>query len=150
MRIISSGGVTTSLILPGSRNLMGGEGYVIKMRQVSTLSVEDMGINYGINPEEEKEWRWLKMACGENAKKFYRLRDRMPISRMGEAWLFRKGFEEAKNLFRKQNDWCDSASRLSSVNEQLNSPFPEDLQHDSLVALFRGDAKLNVHCYEVI
>ncbi|PKY48733.1 hypothetical protein RhiirA4_445504 [Rhizophagus irregularis] len=29
------------------------------MRPVTTLSVEDMGINYGINLEEEKEWRCL-------------------------------------------------------------------------------------------
>ncbi|GBB85030.1 hypothetical protein RclHR1_01160024 [Rhizophagus clarus] len=148
IRIISSGGVTTSLILPGSGNLMGGEGYVIKLRQVSTLSVEDMGINYGINPEEEKEWRWLKMACGENPKKVYRFQNRMPTTRLGEGWLFRKKFEEARNLFRKQNDWCDFASKLSSTNEQLNSPFPEDLQYDSLIALFRNDAKLNIHCYE--
>ncbi|CAB4400218.1 unnamed protein product [Rhizophagus irregularis] len=147
IRIISSGGITTSLILPGSGNLMGGEGYVIKMRPVSTLSVEDMGINYGINPEEEKEWRWLKMACGENPKKVYWYQNRMPTTRLGEAWLFRKKFEEAKDLFRKQNDWCDFASRLSSI-EQLSSPFPEDLQYDSLIALFRGDARLNIHCYE--
>ncbi|RIA84710.1 hypothetical protein C1645_783560 [Glomus cerebriforme] len=148
IRIISSGGITTSLILPGSGNLMGGEGYVIKMRPVSTLSVEDMGINYGINPEEEKEWRWLKMACGENPKKVYRLKNRMPTTRLGEGWLFRKRFDEAKKILIKQNDWCDFASKLSSTNEQLNSPFPEDLQYDSLVALFRGDARLNVHCYE--
>ena len=128
---------------------MGGEGYVIKMRPVSTLSVEDMGIYYGTDPGEERVWRWLKMACGENPKKVYLLQNRMPTTRLGEAWLFRKGFEEARNIFRKQNDWCESASQLSA-NEQLNTPFPEDLQHDSLVALLRGDVKLNIHCYEVI
>lgn len=47
---------------------MGGEGYVIKTRQVDTFSVDDMGINANINPEEEHEWRWLKMACGEDPK----------------------------------------------------------------------------------
>ncbi|CAG8712485.1 16262_t:CDS:10 [Rhizophagus irregularis] len=48
--------ITTSSML----KFNGGEsGYVIKMRPVTTLSVEDMGINYGINPEEEKEWRCL-------------------------------------------------------------------------------------------
>ena len=84
---------------------MGGEGYVIKLRQVSTLSVEDMGINYGINPEEEKEWRWLKMACGENPKRVFSFQNKMPTTRLGEAWLFRKDFEKARNIFRKQNDW---------------------------------------------
>ncbi|CAG8484063.1 3339_t:CDS:2 [Funneliformis caledonium] len=149
IRIISSGGVTTSLIIPGSGNLMGGEGHVIKMRNVSTLSVVDMGINYGIDPSEEKEWRWLKMACGENPKKVYALQDRIPTTRLGEGWLFRKKFQEARDHFKRQNDWCDSASKLSSNNNvQLDSPFPEDLQYDSLMALFRGDARLNIHCYE--
>ncbi|RGB43839.1 hypothetical protein C1646_749252 [Rhizophagus diaphanus] len=50
------------------------------------------------------------MACGENPKKVYRFQNRMPTTRLGEAWLFRKKFEEAKNLFRKQNDWCDFAT----------------------------------------
>jgi hypothetical protein len=56
-------GITTSSML----KFNGGEsGYVIKMRPVTTLSVEDMGINYGINLEEEKEWRWLKFLLMNN------------------------------------------------------------------------------------
>ena len=54
--------------MPGSFNLMGGEGFVIKMRPVDTVSVDDMGINANIDKEKEKVWRWLKMACGENPK----------------------------------------------------------------------------------
>ncbi|CAG8624366.1 10135_t:CDS:2, partial [Scutellospora calospora] len=141
IRIISSGGVTTSLVLPGSSNLMGGEGFVIKMRPVDTMSVDDMGIYANIDPEQERAWRWLKMACGENPK------GRIPSTRMGEAWLFRKLFSEAKALKQKQDDWCEAAAKLSNT-EQLNSYFPEELRLESLVALFRDDAKLNVHCYE--
>ncbi|RIB18114.1 hypothetical protein C2G38_1967528 [Gigaspora rosea] len=147
IRIIASGGVTTSLVLPGSSNLMGGEGFVIKMRPVDTLSVDDMGINANIDPEKERTWRWLKMACGENPKGNYGPIGRIPSTRMGEAWLFRKTFAEAQKLKRKQDDWCKAAEKLSS-DEQLNSYFPEELQLESLVALLRGDAKLNVHCYE--
>lgn len=44
----------------------------------------------------------------------------MPTTRLGEPWLFRKGFEEARNIIRKQNNWCESASQLSA-NEQLKS-----------------------------
>ncbi|CAG8729952.1 16906_t:CDS:2, partial [Dentiscutata heterogama] len=56
IRIIASGGVTTSLVLPGSSNLMGGEAFVIKMRPVDTLSVDDMGVYANIDPEKERAW----------------------------------------------------------------------------------------------
>ncbi|CAG8727104.1 2824_t:CDS:2, partial [Dentiscutata heterogama] len=46
-----------------------------------------------------------------------------------------------------QDDWCSAAAKLSN-GEQLNSYFPEDLHLESLVALLRGDAKLNLHCHE--
>ncbi|CAG8628867.1 5910_t:CDS:10, partial [Cetraspora pellucida] len=147
IRIVASGGVTTSLVLPGSANLMGGEGFVIKMRSVDTLSVDDMGINANIDPEKERAWRWLKMACGENVKRNYGSIGRMPSTRLGEAWLFRKLFNEAQALMHKQDDWCKAAEKLSG-DEQLNSYFPEDLRLESLVALLRGDVKLNIHCYE--
>ncbi|CAG8729257.1 38566_t:CDS:10 [Gigaspora margarita] len=147
IQIIASGGVTTSLVLPGSFNLMGGEGYVIKMRPVDTLSVDDMGINVNIDTEKERAWRWLKMACGENPKRHYAPRKQIPTTRLGEAWLFRKYFAKAQALKQKQDDWCNAATKLS-VNEQLNSYFPEDLELESLVALLRGDAKLNLHCLE--
>jgi len=47
---------------------MGGEGFVIKLRPVSTLSVQDMGISANVDPDSERVWRWMKMACGENPK----------------------------------------------------------------------------------
>ncbi|KAG9284078.1 hypothetical protein G9A89_022852 [Geosiphon pyriformis] len=148
LRIIASGGITTSLVLPGSANLMGGEGYVIKLRPVDTLSVEDMDINAHISFTEQKPWKWMKMACGENPKGVYGRRlKKMPKTRLGEAWLFRKRFAEAQVLKQKQDDWCDSAEKLGN-NEQLNTRFPEDLSNELLVALLRGDVKLNVHCYE--
>lgn len=83
---------------------------------------------------------------------------------MGEGYLFRKRFEEAQALLHTQNDWCDAAQHINLLNEarhesastsavvpdiSLNMRFPEDLRNEALVALLRGDVKLNVHCYEV-
>ncbi|CAG8554403.1 3358_t:CDS:10 [Diversispora eburnea] len=148
LRIISSGGVTTSLIIPGSTNVMGGEGHVIKLRQVDTLSVDDMNIYYNVNQDEEKVWRYLKMACGENPKNYFgRKQAMMPLTRLGESWLLRKRFAEAQTLKIQQDDWCDAAIRLNK-NEQLNVHFPENVQYESLLSLLRGDAILNIHCYE--
>ena len=68
IRIVASGGVTTSLVLPGSANLMGGEAYAFKLRSVPTRSNEDMLVQAGIDPEIDAEQRWMKWACGENIK----------------------------------------------------------------------------------
>jgi hypothetical protein len=50
---------------------MGGEALAIKLRPVSTLSVEDMQVFAGSNDSDEKVWRYMKMACGENPKRYY-------------------------------------------------------------------------------
>lgn len=68
LRIVSSGGVTTALVLPGSGNLMGGEAFAFKLRPKTTVSNEDMLAQAGIDSHEETKWRWMKMACGENPK----------------------------------------------------------------------------------
>ena len=70
LQVIKSGGVTTSLILPGSGNNMGGEAFVIKHAVGKSdgrpeISAEDM------LADPDRQWRYMKMACGENAKRVY-------------------------------------------------------------------------------
>ena len=74
------------------------------------ISAEDM------LADPEKVWRYMKMACGENAKRVYgRLgRDFGPFSRLGEAWYFRYAFERASALVAAQNDWCDAANQFGA------------------------------------
>ncbi|KAI9019283.1 hypothetical protein CLU79DRAFT_759500 [Phycomyces nitens] len=160
LKIVASGGVTTSLILPGSGNLMGGEAAVIKLRPVPTLSNQDMLIGAGVEEEDEEiVWRYMKMACGENPKSYYGgYLNRAPMTRMGENYLFRKRFEEAQALMRAQDDWCDAATRVNAtfptdqpIDEttvtRLTERFPELIDLESLVALLRHEVLLNVHCY---
>lgn len=72
---------------------------------------------------------------------------------MGEGYLFRKRFDQARNLLREQNDWCEAAERIEQQSNggsstlRLSDRFPEILELESLVALLRGQVKLNVHCY---
>jgi hypothetical protein len=68
------------------------------------------------------------------------------FSGLGEAYLFRHEFTRARTLMREQDDWCKAATATSS--HRFETPFPEDLSLESLVALLRGDVLLNVHCYE--
>lgn len=142
---ILSGGVTTSLVLPGSGNIMGGEAYTVKMRKVDTLSTEDMLVQAG----EDEKWRYMKMACGENPKRVYGHFNKMPSTRLGEGWLLRDQFAKATELRRAQDDWCHAAEELPKWGRhRLDKPYPEDLQYESLVGILRDEVKLNIHCYE--
>src|SRR3546814_2496956 len=69
-RALANGGVTTLEVLPGSANLFGGRSVVLK--NVPGRTVQEMkfpGAPYG-----------LKMACGENPKRVYGAKGRMPRS----------------------------------------------------------------------
>jgi hypothetical protein len=72
-RIIASGGITSSLILPGSANIMGGEGFMVKNfingGEHSEEVVEDLLLEHGV-PQSSRR-RYMKMACGENPKRVY-------------------------------------------------------------------------------
>ncbi|KAI8622460.1 hypothetical protein BC830DRAFT_1089218 [Chytriomyces sp. MP71] len=153
--LIASGGVTTSLIIPGSGTLMGGEGLAIKMLKTSSNAVEDMTLNAGMSEDGEdgKRWRWMKMACGENPKRYFKSRNMMPGSRMGNGWLFRARFEEARNTLWAQEDWCATADALNSqfrdkAYQHMYTRYPDPLKDESLVALLRRQVRLQVHCYQ--
>eukprot|EP01080_Neovahlkampfia_damariscottae_P001610 gene1610-12735_t len=125
---ILAGGVTSSVILPGSGNVMGGEGLAVKLRG---NTVEEMRI--------KNAPRYLKFACGENPKRVYGSQTKMPTTRMGNAWVMRKKFEAAKKLLKEQNEWdCSKGEK------------PTNLELEPLVALLKGEAILHNHCYEVV
>jgi imidazolonepropionase-like amidohydrolase len=143
---IKSGGVTTSLILPGSGNNMGGEAYVLKLAAGNSsgrpeVSQEDM------LADPDKNWRYMKMACGENAKSVYGKIGRGPFSRLGEAWQFRHALETAQKHVEAQDDWCSLAERIGPQN--MDAYLPSDIEWESLSAVLRGQVRVNTHCYTV-
>src|SRR6185295_16763700 len=86
-----AGGVTAALILPGSANLIGGEGFSVVMRPGRTSDE----VAFPGAP------RTLKMACGENPKRVYADKGG-PRTRMGEYAAFRAAFNEARAYLTKQ------------------------------------------------
>ncbi|KAF4810242.1 hypothetical protein CGCSCA5_v010727 [Colletotrichum siamense] len=146
IQVIKSGGVTTSLVLPGSGNNIGGEAYVIKHAVGkpdgrTEFSAEDM------LADPDRNWRYMKMACGENAKRVYGKVGHSPFSRLGESWEFRHAFEQAAKLVRDQDDWCDAAEKFGV--ESQGSYLPQDLKWESLSAALRGQVHINTHCYTI-
>ncbi|KAK3321904.1 hypothetical protein B0H66DRAFT_531267 [Apodospora peruviana] len=147
IQVIKSGGVTTSLILPGSANNMGGEAYVFKHAVGkpdgrNETSAEDM------LADPDRNWRFMKMACGENPKRVYgKYGEHGPTSRMGESWEFRHAFEQASKYIHEQDDWCDAVAAVGVQN--VKGYLPQEIRWESLAALLRGQVHLNVHCYTI-
>lgn len=97
-RALANGGVTALQILPGSANLMGGRSATLK--NVPARTVQGMkfpGAPYG-----------MKMACGENPKRVYGGKGRMPSTRMGnfavnrQTWLDAKAYDGEKRDLAKE------------------------------------------------
>ncbi|KAL6890884.1 carbohydrate esterase family 9 protein [Trichoderma evansii] len=147
IEVIKSGGVTTSLILPGSGNNMGGEAYTIKhavgpRSGRKEISAEDM------LADPDRNWRFMKMACGENAKRVHGgIRRTRPYSRMGESFDFRHAFEQTRALIQRQDDWCNKADAIGVEN--MDEYLPQELFWESLAAALRGQVHINTHCYTI-
>jgi imidazolonepropionase-like amidohydrolase len=144
---IKSGGVTTSLFLPGSGNNMGGEAFVLKFAVGpesgrTEISQQDMFA------DPDRTWRYMKMACGENPKRVYgKVGEHGPFSRLGEAWQFRHALEQATNYVQEQDEWCAAADNLGAEN--MATHLKQELEWESLGAVLRGQVRVNTHCYTI-
>lgn len=121
------GGVTTMQVLPGSGNLIGGRGVVVKV--IPARSVQEMkfpGAPYG-----------LKMACGENPKRVYGNRGG-PATRMGNMAGYRSAFISAENYRRRWDNW---------LKDKKGDPPERNLRDETLAETLRGHILAQVHCY---
>ena len=125
-----AGGVTTLHVLPGSSNLFGGHGVVLK--NVPAVTVQERQFP-DVLPS-------LKMACGENPKYTYGSNGRAPASRMGNVALVREAFIEAEAYRRKWDDWREAADRQAE-------PPARDPELEALAGILRGEVSVHVHCY---
>ncbi|KAI0074160.1 carbohydrate esterase family 9 protein [Panus rudis PR-1116 ss-1] len=145
-----SGGVTTALVLPGSANAIGGQGFTIKLRSTSERSPSSMLLEppYQINssfPEDidRPRWRQMKHACGENPSGVY------GFTRMDTIWGFREAYNKAREIKASQDQYCQNVLN-GDWSTLTDSAFPEDLQWEALVDVLRGRVKVQVHCYETV
>lgn len=117
-RALANGGVTSLQILPGSANLTGGR--TVTLKNVPARTVQGMkfpNAPYG-----------MKMACGENPKRVYGGRGRMPSTRMGNFAVNRQMWLDAKEYADG-----DRAKR--------------DLAKETLAGVLDGDILIHNHCY---
>ena len=122
------GGVTTLHVLPGSINLFAG--LTVTLKTTLATTVQAMKV-----PQARPG---LKLAYGENPKRFYGAKGRFPSSRMGsvaglrEAWIKAQAYERAWRAFEAG---------------EAGAPPERDLGLDSLAAALSGEAAVHIHAY---
>ncbi len=121
-RALTNGGVTSLQILPGSANLMGGRSVTLKNVYARTMQgMKFPGAPYG-----------LKMACGENPKRVYGSRGRMPSTRMG-------------NLAVNREMWIKAAAYKKKLD--TGKAVDRDLAMETLAGVLAGEILIQNHCY---
>ncbi len=113
-----AGGVTTIHVLPGSANLVGGQG--VTLRLVGGLSTSEMRF--------AKAPVTMKMACGENPKRVYGSRKQAPATRMAEVAMLRQELEKARAYKPKSEEGLDYGK-------------------DALARVLNGEILIQNHCY---
>ncbi len=120
-------GITTAQILPGSANVIGGTGVVLKT--APKVTVDDMVIR---NPSG------MKIAFGENPRRVYgQEQKKMPSTRMGVAAILREWLTKARNYMEKKKRFKDDPEKM-----------PErDVRLEALEPVLRRETPLRAHAH---
>ena len=122
---VRNAGFTTCYTGPGSANVIGGTGVTFKLRGNSPEEMEIPG------------HRHMKMALGENPKRFYGSKGIAPWTRMGTGAMLRKQLQLAKNY----SDELIEAEKNGTAKPKW------DMQLEALVPVVRGEMKARIHAH---
>jgi imidazolonepropionase-like amidohydrolase len=128
-----AGGVTTSLLLHGSANMIGGQAIVIKHK-------------YGAARDEmlfPGAPRSIKFASGENPKRVYGGREQLPSTRMGNFAVQREALVQAQDYMREWDAYNEKVKR----GDKDAIPPKHDLKLEALADVLRGKLMVQIHCY---
>lgn len=128
---VLAAGITSVYTGPGSANVIGGTGILIK--------------TYGRTPEEMviPGTEGMKIALGENPKRVYGADQKQyPATRMGNAAVLREALVAAQNYLAK----IAKASREVAQGGAGNYP-ERDLKLESLARVLKREIKARIHCH---
>ncbi|HUQ49593.1 MAG TPA: amidohydrolase family protein [Terriglobales bacterium] len=128
-----AGGTTTSMLMHGSGNMIGGQSVVIKHK-------------FGLDRDEllfPEAPRSIKFASGENPKRVYGTRNQLPSTRMGNFAVQRAALQEAREYMR---DWDSYDDKVKKGDKDAKPP-KKDLKLDALADVLRGKILVQIHCY---
>ena len=119
-------GITTVQVLPGSANVIGGTGVVIKTAPKTT--VEDMIV---------VENSGMKVAFGENPRRVYGDQKVLPSTRMGVAGIMREWLYKTKTYMEKKERFADKPEKQPD----------KDLKLEALIPVLKGEIPMRVHAH---
>jgi imidazolonepropionase-like amidohydrolase len=128
-----AGGVTASLLLHGSADMIGGQAVVIKNK-------------YGLDRDQmimSGAPQSIKFASGENPKRVFGDRKQLPSTRMGNFAVMREAFTQAKDY---QRQWEEYAEKVKRGDKNASQP-KKDLKLEALVQVMQGKMLVQIHCY---
>jgi imidazolonepropionase-like amidohydrolase len=128
-----AGGVTTSLLLHGSANMIGGQAVVIKHKYGDARDAM-------LFPNAPRS---IKFASGENPKRVYGARDQLPSTRMGNFAVQRQALVEAQDYIR---EWDAYNAKVKRGDKDATPP-KHDLKLEALADVLRGKLMVQIHCY---
>jgi imidazolonepropionase-like amidohydrolase len=136
-----SGGVTSSHILHGSANVIGGQTQLIKLR-------------WGANDDELKFKNWdgqIKFALGENVKRSASTQGntRYPDTRMGVEQVLIDAFTRAKDYKKEWDDYNAEKDKLVKAKKPVTGLIMprRDLELDALVEIMDKKRFITCHSY---
>jgi imidazolonepropionase-like amidohydrolase len=128
-----AGGVTTSMLLHGSANMIGGQAIVIKHKYGA-------GRDAMLFPGAPRS---IKFASGENPKRVYGGKDQMPSTRMGNFAVQRQALTDAQDYMR---EWDAYDAKVKAGDKDAKAP-KRDLKLEALADVLRGKLLVQIHCY---
>lgn len=117
-------GITTVAIGPGSANVIGGQFAALK---TVGICVDDMVV---------KEPLAMKVAFGENPKRIYTGKNKMPNTRMAIAAMLRESLTEAIN-YKNKKIQCEIEDKDFSIN----------LKYEALLPLINREIPMKAHVH---
>ena len=120
------GGITSVATGPGSANVIGGQFAAVKTfgKRIDKMII--------------KEPIAMKCAFGENPKRFYGTKGKMPTTRMGTAGLLRETLFKAKEYLRK--------IELAGDDESKKPNF--DMKLEALIPVLKKEIPLKAHAHK--
>ena len=128
-----AGGVTSSLLLHGSADMIGGQAVVIKTK-------------YGLDRDQmlfPGAPQSIKFASGENPKRVFGDKKQLPSTRMGNFGVMREAFTQAKDY---QRQWEEYNEKMKRGDKNATMP-KKDLKLEALSQVLQGKMLVQIHCY---
>src|SRR5262249_54338345 len=128
-----AGGVTSSLLLHGSADMIGGQAVVIKNK-------------YGLDRDQmlfPGAPQSIKFASGENPKRGFRDKKQLPTTRQGKFEVQRERLTQAKDYMRQ---WDEYNEKVKKGDKSATAP-KKDLKLEALAQILQGKMLVQIHCY---